>query len=282
MLSAVIVDAVRTPVGKHYGALSGLHPATLLGALQQALLQRTGLSAEEVAQIIGGCVIPGRRAVQQRYPSGMAARRSALHPGSLPPGAITAGIGCGVESMSRVFLGQATTPETGSPYPDDWTVDMGDQFTSAERIVHNRGIPRADADALGVRSQQRTARAWAESRFDGQTAPVAAPEVVDHQLTGNTVTVTSDQGLRETTLEGLAKLKAVVPEGIHTAGNSSQISDGAAAVLLMDERFAGSLYPAESIETSLWRDGDHLALLARCPERDGSSGLTHAHMEVRS
>ncbi len=108
--------------------------------------------------------------------------------------------------MSRVFLGQANTPETGNPYPDDWAVDMGDQFTSAERIASNRGITRADVDSLGLRSQQRAAQAWAESRFDGQIAPVEAPEVLDRQLTGNTVTVTRDQGLRETTPEGLGIL----------------------------------------------------------------------------
>ncbi len=261
MPNAVIVDAVRTPVGKRYGALSGLHPATLLGVPQQALLQRTGLEPAEVGQIIGGCV------TQAGEQSNNVTRQAWLHAGLpyttaattidcacgssqqavhlvaglIASGSITAGIGCGVESMSRVFLGQANTPETGNPYPDDWAIDMGDQFTSAERIAGNRGITRADVDSLGLRSQQRAAQAWAESRFDGQIAPVEAPEVLDRQLTGNTVTVTRDQGLRETTREGLGKLKAVVPDGIHTAGNSSQISDGAAAVLLMDEHRAHEL-----------------------------------------
>jgi len=261
MPHAVIVDAVRTPVGKRGGALSGLHPAALLGIPQQALLERTGLAAEEVAQIIGGCV------TQAGEQSNNVTRQAWLHAdlpyttaattidcacgssqqavhlvaGLIAAGSITAGIGCGVESMSRVFLGQANTPETGSPYPDDWAVDMGDQFTSAERIARNRGITRADADALGMRSQQRAARAWAESRFDSQIVPVVAPEVVDKVPTDNTVTVTRDQGLRETIPEGLAKLRAVVPDGIHTAGNSSQISDGAAAVLLMEERRAHEL-----------------------------------------
>ena len=113
---------------------------------------------------------------------------------------------------------------------------MRDQFTSAERIAERRGIKRGDVDALGLLSQQRAAAAWAEGRFEREIVPVEAP-VVDKQGTpsGEIATVTHDGGLRETTAEGLAALKPVIENGMHTAGNSSQVSDGAAAVMLMSE-----------------------------------------------
>ncbi len=138
-------------------------------------------------------------------------------------GVIDVGIACGVESMSRQPLGSNVLP--ANPRPDDWSIDLPDQFTAAERIAARRGLTRADLDAFGARSQQRAARAWAEGRFDREVVEVAG--------------VTRDQGLRETTAEGLAQLKPVMGEGgLHTAGTSSQISDGAAAVLLMSEEAA--------------------------------------------
>ncbi len=141
-----------------------------------------------------------------------------------------------------MFLGQALAPGTGIPFPEDWTVDMGDQFTSAERIAANRGIKRGDTDAFGLESQRRAAQAWAEGRFDREIVPVEAPVVTkEGELTGEVATVTRDGGLRETTAEGLAALKPVMDGGIHTAGSSSQISDGAAAVLLMSEDKAKAL-----------------------------------------
>lgn len=158
--------------------------------------------------------------------------------GLIASGAVEAGIGCGVESMSRVFLGAALTPGNGSPVPDSWTVDMPDQFTAAERIARNRGITRADADAFGLGSQQKAARAWAEGRFDRQIIEIQAPVIGPDGPTGETAAVTRDQGLRDTTAEALAGLRPVVPDGVHTAGNSSQISDGAAAVLLMSRERA--------------------------------------------
>jgi acetyl-CoA C-acetyltransferase len=106
---------------------------------------------------------------------------------------------------------------------------MPDQFGAAERIAQNRGITREDVDWLGFESQRKAARAVEEGRFEREIVPVEAPEVGP---------VTKDQGLRETTMEGLAALKPVMPDGIHTAGNSSQISDGAAAVLWMSEERA--------------------------------------------
>jgi len=125
------------------------------------------------------------------------------------------------------------------PRPDDWTVDLPDQFTAADRIADRRGITRADLEELGVRSQANAKRAWEEGRFDRETFAVVAPErLKDGTYTGETVTVTRDQGLRDTTAETLAGLRPVIEGGMHTAGTSSQMSDGSAAVLLMDEDVA--------------------------------------------
>ncbi|MFJ6435592.1 steroid 3-ketoacyl-CoA thiolase [Streptomyces sp. NPDC091416] len=252
MTEAVIVEAARTPVGRRRGVLSGLHPAELLGFAQKGLLERAGIAPDTVDQVIGGCV------TQAGEQSNNVTRNAWLHAGLpyttactsidcacgssqqavhlvaglIASGAIEIGIGCGVESMSRVFLGAALTPDNGSPAPEGWTLDMPDQFTAAERIARNRGITRADADALGLASQQKAARAWAEGRFDGQIIDVPAPVMGADGPTGETAPVSRDQGLRATTAEALAALRPVLPDGIHTAGNSSQISDGAAAVLM--------------------------------------------------
>ena len=118
---------------------------------------------------------------------------------------------------------------------------MPDQFGAAERIAAKHGITREQVDALGLASQEHAARAWAEGRFDREVVPIEAPVIGPEGPTGERRVVTRDGGLRETTAEGLAKLKPVAPDGIHTAGNSSQISDGAAAVLWMSEERAPAL-----------------------------------------
>ncbi|QDQ99470.1 steroid 3-ketoacyl-CoA thiolase [Tomitella fengzijianii] len=261
MPEAVIIDAARTPIGRRSGALSGVHPASLLGVAQHAVLDRTGIASEQIGQVVGGAVTQAgeqsnnvtRNAWLHRgLPYSTAATtidcacgssQQAVHmvSGLIASGQISAGIGCGVEAMSRVFLGQAGTPGTGRPHPDDWAVDMGDQFTSAERIASLRGITRADTDAFGAESQRRAAAAWAEGRFDREIVPVEAPVPGEDGGPAGTATVSRDEGLRETTVAGLAKLKAVVDGGIHTAGSSSQISDGAAAVLLASEEKAAEL-----------------------------------------
>jgi acetyl-CoA C-acetyltransferase len=144
-------------------------------------------------------------------------------------------IACGVESMSRVPLGSEVINGPGSSRPDGFPWDMPSQFGAAERIAEKRGITRADVDTLGLRSQQNAARAVAEGRFERELLTVEAPELDADGPTGRTVTVDRDQGLRETSMEALANLKPVEEEGIHTAGTSSQISDGSAAVLWMSE-----------------------------------------------
>jgi acetyl-CoA C-acetyltransferase len=142
--------------------------------------------------------------------------------------------------MTRVGFGAASGGVSGRP--DDWSIDMQDQFTSAERIADRRSLTREDLDALGVRSQRLAKQAWDEGRFTREVLPVEAPVLgQDGQPTGQTQIVDRDQGLRDTTAEGLAKLKPVMPEARHTAGTASQVSDGAAGVLLMSEEKATAL-----------------------------------------
>ncbi|MBB4684841.1 steroid 3-ketoacyl-CoA thiolase [Amycolatopsis jiangsuensis] len=249
----VIVEAVRTPIGKRGGWLSGLHAAELLGAAQRALLDRAGIDPAEVEQVIGGAVTQaGEQAgnlsrtawLHAGLPEatgattidaqcGSAQQAAHLVAGLIAADAISAGVACGAEAMSRVPLGSNRGTDVGAARPDSWSIDMPNQYGAAERIAVRRGITRADVDEFGVRSQRNAATAWSEGRFDREIAPVKAPD--------GSGAVTRDQGLRETTMDGLAKLKPVVPEGIHTAGTSSQISDGAAALLVMDASRAHAL-----------------------------------------
>jgi acetyl-CoA C-acetyltransferase len=172
---------------------------------------------------------------------GSAQQTNHLIAGLIAADAIDVGIACGVEAMSRVPLG-SNRGDVGSPRPESWDIDMPNQFVAAERIAQRRHLTRDDLDAFGLASQQKARAAWDESRFDREVAPVEAPVLDDDaKPTGETRTLTRDQGLRETTAEGLATLKPVFDGALHTAGTSSQISDGAAAVLLMDESKARSL-----------------------------------------
>jgi acetyl-CoA C-acetyltransferase len=162
-------------------------------------------------------------------------------------GVVDVAVACGVEVMSRIPIGSNSRKDfgLGIPIPKSYFAqyEMTSQFEGAERIADKWGISRADTDAFALRSQQYAARAWAEGRFDTQFIPVDAPDVDDEgKPIGTTHKVARDEGLRDTTLEALAALKPVArPNGVHTAGSSSQISDGAAAVLLMTEAKAAAL-----------------------------------------
>jgi acetyl-CoA C-acetyltransferase len=266
MREAVIVEALRTPIARGKmgrGELSGLHPATLLAKLQFGLCERAGIDPAEIEQVIGGCVTQageqsnniarnawlsagkgfgtGGTTVDTQCGSGQQANH--LVRALVQVGSIDAGIACGVEVMSHVGLGANVMNGPGFFQPPNWPWDQPlSQFDAAERIAKNRGITREDVDRFALASQQRAAAARAEGRFDREILPVEAPVLgEDGAPTGEMRTVTQDQGIRETTLEGLAGLKPVQEGGIHTAGNSSQISDGAAGVLWMTAEKAKAL-----------------------------------------
>jgi acetyl-CoA C-acetyltransferase len=258
----VIVEATRSPIGKRNGWLSGLHATELLGAVQKALVEKAGIDAADVEQAIGGCVtqyaeqsnnitrvawltagLPeqvGATTVDCQCGSGQQANH--LIAGLIATGAIDIGMACGIEAMSRVGLGANAGPDRSAIRAESWDIDMPNQFEAAERIAKRRGITREDVDEFGLASQQKAKQAWAEGRFDREISPIEAPVLDDQkQPTSERAPVTRDQGLRDTTLEGLAQLNPVLDGGIHTPGTSSQISDGAAAVLWMDEDKARAL-----------------------------------------
>ena len=259
MAKPVIVEAVRTPIGKRNGWMSGFHATELLSLSQKGVLDKAGVDPMEVEQVVGGCVT---KAGEQSFnitrnawlaaglPFEVAGTTVDCQCGSsqqanhfvsnlIAAGAIDVGIACGVEAMSRVPLGAESLNGPGSSRPPEWPWDMPDQFGAAERIAQKRGIGREDVDAQGLRSQTGAARAVQEKRFERELLVVEAPLLgEDGQPSGETRTVDADQGPRPSTAEGLAKLKPVMPDGIHTAGNSSQISDGSAAVLWMSEERA--------------------------------------------
>ncbi len=274
MTDVVIVEAVRSPIGRRGGGLSTFHSADLLAQVLHELVQRSGVDPTEVGQVVGGCVSQvGMQAfnitrtawLTAGLPVSVAATTIDSQCGSsqqatnlatslIASGVIDCAVACGVEVMSRVPMGSSLAQGVvGKAVPKSyfsrytWT----SQFQGAELIAQKWGLSRTDLDQFGVDSQERAAQAWAEGRFDTQVVPIDAPDLDDDgKPIGTTHRVTRDEGLRETTLESLAGLKAVVGPndpivgaegGQHTAGSASQISDGAAAVLLMSAEKAAAL-----------------------------------------
>jgi acetyl-CoA C-acetyltransferase len=265
--NVVIIDAVRTPVGKRGGGLSTMHPAQVLSTVQRAIIERSGIDPSDVGQVVGGCVsqvgeqsfnIARTAWLAAGLPMATAATTLDTQCGSsqqatnlatalVGSGVTDIAIACGVEVMSRIPIGSNSSKQLGLGVPIPPTYfgqyEMTSQFEGAERIADKWSISRSDTDAFGFSSQQRAAQAWNEGRFDGQYVTVDAPDVDDDgKPTGTTHAVVRDEGLRETTLEKLSTLKPVGREnGVHTAGNSSQISDGAAALLLASDERAAQL-----------------------------------------
>jgi acetyl-CoA C-acetyltransferase len=250
---AVIVDAVRTPIGKRGGALSGLMAAELLRHVLVGLLDHNGVQPGEVEQIVGGCVTGiGEQALNVTrnawlstgYDVGVGCTTVDVSCGSaqqanhivsalIDAGVIDVGIACGVESMSRVPIGSNMT----GPYlPDDYPWDDPPrlQFGGAERIARREGFTRAELDEYGALSQRRAATALASGRFSDEVLPIAIP-AADGDPSSAARLIDRDEGVRATTADGLAALRPVVEGGLHTAGTTSQVSDGAAAVLWMAE-----------------------------------------------
>lgn len=261
----VIVEAARTPLGRRNGGLASVHPADLLGVAQTAVIDRSGIDPGLVGQVIGGCVsqvgeqtfnIARTAWLAAGYPLTVAASTVDAQCGSSQQatnlataltgsGVVDVAIGCGVESMSRVPLGAAVRGEFGRPTPKTYfaAYEMTSQFEGAERIAEKWGITRADTDAFGLESQERAQRAWAEGRFEREVIAVDAPDLdKESKPTGTTHRVERDEGLRETSLEKLSTLKPIAREdGVHTAGTASQITDGAAAVLVTTAAGASEL-----------------------------------------
>jgi len=266
MREVVIVEAVRSPLGKRNGALAAMHSIDLLGLVQSEVIRRAGIEASEIGQVIGGCV--GQVGMQTmnvtrnawlaqglpiEVPSttvdtqcGSSQQATNLACALVASGVVDVAMGCGIELMSRIPMGSTIPKEpfVGAPVNKNYWKhhELTSQFEGAERIAKQWGITREQTDAFGLRSQELAAKAWAEGRFDSQILPIEAPiGFEDGKPTKETQLVERDGGLRETTLEALAGLKTNTPDGVHTAGSSSQISDGAGAVLLMTREKAKAL-----------------------------------------
>ena len=267
MPDVVLIEAVRSPIGRRNGGLSTVHPADLLSHVLGALVARSGVDPAEVGQVVGGCVsevgeqsfnITRTAWLNAGLPLEVAATTVDTQCGSsqqatnlatalIGAGVVDVAVACGVESMSRIPIGSNSSKKLGLgvPIPKGYfsRYEFTSQFEGAERIAERWGVTRTDADAFGLRSQQLAAQAWDEDRFGSQIAPIDAPDLDEEgKPTGTTHRVERDEGLRETTLDALAGLKPVArPDGVHTAGSASQISDGAAAALLMSAEKAAAL-----------------------------------------
>jgi acetyl-CoA acetyltransferase family protein len=256
---ALVASAVRTPVGRRRGALSDVHAGVLLGSVIAEALRRAQVPAEAVDQVLAGCVT---QVGDQAYNVGRIAWLTAGLPDTVPGTTLDAQCGsshqavnlaralirsgdaevvvaAGVEVMSRHPLGSNVEPGPGQPMGDAYRArfEVIGQGESAERIADRWGIDRRECDELGARSQTLAAAAWQAGRFAAEIMAVDLPSERDGR-----VRLDRDEGLRASTPESLAALEPVFrPNGRHTAGNSSQISDGAAAVVLVSgaaaERF---------------------------------------------
>ena len=263
MHDAVIVDAVRTPGGRRNGKLSSWHPADLGAHVLKALADRNNLDPALVDDVITGCVMQvgqqslniGRNAVLAAgWPESVPATtvdrqcgssQQAIHFAAqgVMAGAYDVVVALGVEVMSTTPMGASVVKGAlGMPFPDSMIeryaeTGLPPQGIGADMIADEYGITREDLDAFGAQSQQRAEQATIEGRFEAEIIPV--PVDVD----GETVMFSRDEGIRPgTTAETLAKLKPAFSEdGKITAGNSSQISDGAAAVLIMSAEKAAEL-----------------------------------------
>jgi len=262
MRNAVIVDAVRTPVGKRNGMLKDWHPADLAAETLKALAERSSLDPGLVEDVIMGCV---SQVGEQTFNIGRNAALGAGWPETVPgvtidrqcgssqqsvhfaaqgviAGAYDVAVAAGVESMTRVPMGISYSQGPGKPFGQEMRERYNDnlvpQGISAELIAEKWSIPRAELDQIGFDSHMRALRATEEHRFDSQLVPVQV-----RTDSGDLETMTRDEGIRaSTTKEKLAELSPVFKEdGVVTAGNSSQISDGSAALLIMEEGKANEL-----------------------------------------
>jgi acetyl-CoA acyltransferase len=271
MTTAVIVDAVRTAGGKRHGKLSGWHPVDLAAETLKALAERNDLDPALIDDVIMGCVMQvgaqavniGRNAVLAAgFPESVPATtvdrqcgssQQALHFAAqgVMAGQYDVAVAAGVEVMSLVPMGASVGQGVGVPFGPtvahryEAVGGLVPQGISAEMIADQWNLSREDLDRFSARSQQNAARATAEGRFERELLPVASrhKDKETGKVSESGELVTADEGIRpDTTVEGLAKLKpSFKPDGKVTAGNSSQITDGASAVLIMSEERASTL-----------------------------------------
>ena len=260
MRTCVIVDAVRTPIGRRNGVLSGWHATDLAAQPLAALVARTGIDPSLVEDVIMGCTMTvGEQAMNIARNAALAAGFPETVPGTtvdrqcgsaqqavhfaaqaVLSGAMDIAIGAGVESMSRVPIGSTTEPGPGEAYGPLYKArfDLIHQGECAEEIARRWGISREAMDDLAYSSHQRAITATAEGRFENEIVALDARSA-DGAASG---TVTADEGMRDTPREKLGQLRPAFSEdGLVTAASSSQISDGAAAVLVMTEEKAAEL-----------------------------------------
>ena len=308
MNTAVIVDAVRSPLGKRNGKLKNWHPVDLASEVMQKLVERNGLDPALIDDVVMGCVmqvgeqslnvarsavlaagwpdtVPGTTVDRQCGSSQQAAHFAAQ---GVIAGAYDIVIASGVEVMSRVPMGASVSDRTyGFPFGPrvmsryESEGGLVGQGVSAELIAAKWNISRDELDAFGVRSQEYAQRATREGRFQNEIIPVLDAE-------GNMMT--TDEGLRETTMESLAKLKPsfkpVEEGGRVTAGNSSQITDGASAMLIMSEQKAkqlGLTPRARFVNFAMAADDPRLMLTAPIPATKKlleRAGLTMADIDL--
>ena len=262
MPNAVIIDAVRTPVGRRNGIFKDIHPVDLAAIPLQAIVERSQLDPSQIDDVIMGAV---SQTGEQAFNVGRNAALAAGFPEEVPgvtidrqcgssqqaahfaAQAVMAGaqdivIAAGIESMTRVPMGITAQQGPGLPFGprmlERYSQGLVPQGISAEMMAEKWGISRTELDELALESHLRAARATEEGRFEEQIIPVGIT-----RENGTRETVSRDEGIRpDTSLEKLGSLQpAFKSDGVVTAGNSSQISDGAAAVLVMSEDRAAQL-----------------------------------------
>ncbi len=308
MNTAVIVDAVRTPLGRRNGKLKDWHPVDLAAETLKALQQRTGIDPGLVDDVVMGCVMQvGEQAVNVGRNAVLAAGWPEHVPGTtidrqcgssqqaahfaaqgVMAGAYDIVVAAGVEVMTRVPMGASMAdgkfgfpfgPAVGARYaPEGGLVPQG---ISAELVADKWGLSRDDLDTFGARSQQYARRATDEGRFQNEIVPILG--------TDGTL-VTQDEGLRDTTVESLGKLKPAFRTeedgGRVTAGNSSQITDGAAAMLIMSEdkaRRLGLKPRARFVDFALAGDNPRMMLSAPIPATEkvfARAGMSMADIDL--
>lgn len=268
MEDVVIVDAARSAVGRKNGSLGLVHPTDTLGPIIMKMLERSGVASEEVDQVISGCInklgAQGMNVARTAWLSHGGAQttpcitidsqcgssQEAIHlaTSQLRSGMADCVIACGVENMSRLSIGADSVglkPEMGKPVSRSYfeQYEFTSQFEGAERMAEKYQITRQDTDAFGLQSQERARVAVDNGHFDSQIIPLEVPVFDDAgKRTDESFVFNKDEILRETSLEKLGALKPVAREdGVHTAGTSSQIADGASAVLLMTASKAAAL-----------------------------------------